>query len=92
MSSVFTATQPMMKWQGCEAFTFISWWEERTEKETNRAPAAGDIVWERVLMLSEVSLVMYLLRVEYLPLHIFLICLSLQTLFIIGGVWFFLSE
>jgi len=57
----------MTKWQGCEALTFILQWEERTEKGTKRSPAAGDIVWERVLVLSEVSRVMYLLRVEYLP-------------------------
>lgn len=62
------------------------------QRRTKRTPAAGDIVWERVLVLNEVSLVMYLLRVEYLLLHIFLICLSLQNVFIIGAFFFLVSK
>lgn len=49
--------QAMMKWQGCEALTLISWGEGITKRGTKRAPVARDIVWKKVLI--EVSLVMY---------------------------------
>lgn len=61
----------MMKWQDC-VFSFIkkSGKEEQKKGQQRQTPATGDIVWDRKVMLNEVSLVMYLLRLEYFLLLI----------------------